>query len=130
MTSTAKKLIFATLILLLAVAAWQSILGDNMQVNIDGDEIDGPLGVLLGLVLAGGGMLIATVVIACVAVLLGIVFAGVGVLLVTALGLAAVVVAAAVSPLLLPLLIPFGIYWIFVGRARKQRQRALVEQPV
>jgi len=51
----------------------------------------------------------------------GLVLAGVGVLVMLALGLAALVAMAAVSPLLLPLLIPFGIYWWMKRRnSRKQ----------
>ena len=39
---------------------------DFMTVNIDGEEIGGPLGWLIGLVFAGGGAVIATVVLAAV----------------------------------------------------------------
>jgi hypothetical protein len=130
MNSTTKKLVFAAFILLLAVAAWQSILGDGMHVNIDGDEIDGPLGALLGIVFAGGGVLIAAVAVTCAAVFVGVLFAGLGILMVSALVLGAVVLLAAMSPLMLPLLIPVGIYWIFTHRSRKQRQRAMMEHAV
>jgi Na+-translocating ferredoxin:NAD+ oxidoreductase RnfD subunit len=130
MNSKAKKLVFAVLIALLALAAWQSILGDSMYVNIDGDQIDGPLGALLAIVFAGGGMLIAVVAVTCAAVLVGVLFAGLGILMVSALVLGAVVLLAAMSPLMLPLLIPVGIYWIFTHRSRKQRQRAMMEHAV
>lgn len=130
MKITAKKLVFAAFVALLAAAAWQSIFGDGMHVNIDGDEIDGPLGFLLGTVFAGGGLLIAAVAITCSAVFVGLLFAGLGILMISGLVLLAVVVAAAVSPLLLPLLIPIGLYWIFVRRPRKQRLQATLQQPV
>ncbi|MQA42647.1 hypothetical protein [Rugamonas aquatica] len=130
MKITAKKLVFAAFVTLLAVAAWQAIFGDGMQVNIDGDEIDGPLGFLLGTVFAGGGLLIATVAITCAAVFVGVLFAGLGILMISGMVLLAVVVAAAVSPLLLPLLIPIGIYWIFRNRSRKQHRHAALEHAV
>jgi len=130
MKTNAKKLIFAVLIFLLAVAAWQSTVGDGMHVNIDGDEIDGPLAAVLGLLFGGMGMVIAGVVLSCVAVFLCVLFAGLGVLMVSGIALGGAVLLACVSPLLLPLLIPFGLYWFFVVRVRKQRQRALVDHAV
>ena len=130
MKITAKKLVFAAFVTLLAVSAWQAIFGDGMSVNIDGDEIDGPLGFLLGTVFAGGGLLIATVAITCAAVFVGVLFAGLGILMISGMVLLAVVVAAAVSPLLLPLLIPVAIYWIFRKRSRKQHQHAALEHAV
>jgi len=71
---------------------------DFMTVNVDGDEIGGPLGALLA-----------------------VVFAGLGVILLGALGVAAVAVALAISPLLLPLLVPAAIIWYLVSRNRKAR---------
>lgn len=122
MTSTAKKLLAAAIVFVLALSLWDSVLGNNMHINIDGDEFDGPLGALFGLVLAGGGILIAAVAVTCAAVFVGVLCAGIGMVLVSALLLAAVIVLAAMSPLLLPLLIPVGLYWIFTARARRQRR--------
>jgi len=127
MTSTAKKLLAAAIVFVLALSLWDSVLGNNMHINIDGDEFDGPLGALFGLVLAGGGILIAAVAVTCAAVFVGVLCAGIGMVLVSALVLAAVIVLAAMSPLLLPLLIPVGLYWIFTARARRQR-RATYQQ--
>ena len=130
MKNYAKKLILAAILFLLAVMAWQSIFGDNMSINIDGDEIDGPLGAVLAVFFGGAGMLIAGVVMVCVTIFLCLLFAGLGILMVGGMALAAVLVVAAVSPLLLPLLIPIGIYCFFSARSRKQRQRAVMEQAV
>ena len=124
MNSTAKKLLVATFIFLLALSAWQGLLGDHLHVNIDGDEFDGPFGALFGLVLAGGGMLIAAVAVTCAALFVGVLCAGIGIVIVSALVLAAVVLLTAMSPLLLPLLIPIGLYWYFSARARKQKLQA------
>jgi hypothetical protein len=114
MNTKAKKLILAAVIFLLAIAAWQSMFGDGMTVNFDGDEVDGPLGAVL----------------ACVAVFLCLLFASLGVLMIGGIALGALVVAACVSPLLLPLLIPVGIYWFFSSRARKQRMASTMEHAV
>jgi hypothetical protein len=75
-------------------------------------------------------MLIAGVVMVCVAVFLCLLFASLGVLMIGGIALGALVVAACVSPLLLPLLIPVGIYWFFSSRARKQRMASTMEHAV
>jgi hypothetical protein len=96
----------------------------GMSFDIDGDVIDGPLGVLLGLLFAGGGLLIGGLVVLSVGAVLAVVFAGVGVLLAFGLALAALVLAALISPLLLPILIPAAIIWFFMHRARRHRTRS------
>jgi hypothetical protein len=94
---------------------------DFMTMNFDGEEIGGPLGAFLAVIFAGGGMVIAAVVLLVVGVVLAVVFAGLGVILLGALGVAAVAVALAISPLLLPLLVPVAIIWFLVSRNRKAR---------
>lgn len=120
------------ILFLFAVLLWNIFTetSDFMTVNIDGEEIGGPLGWLVGLVFAGGGAVIATVVLLFVGLVLAVVFAGVGVIVIGALGVAAGAVVLAISPLLLPLLIPIGLYWLFVSRPRKQRRVATLEQAV
>jgi hypothetical protein len=119
------KKIFPVLILfLLAMLIWNLFVGHHEMFYFDGDEIDGPLGALAALLFAGGGILIAGVVMVFVGLVLAVVFAGVGILVVGALGLAAVIVALAVSPLLLPVLLPLAVIWFFVNRARKNRIKA------
>ncbi len=96
----------------------------GMTFDIDGEEIDGPLGAVLGLLFAGGGIIIAGLVMLFVGAVLAVVFAGVGVLLALGLGLAALVLAAVLSPLMLPILIPAAIIWFFLNRARRNRIKA------
>jgi hypothetical protein len=96
----------------------------GMSFDIDGDHIDGPLGALFAVLFAGGGLIIAGLVLLFVGAVLAVVFAGVGVLLVFGLGVGALVLAAVVSPLLLPILIPAAIIWFFVTRARRNRMKA------
>ncbi|KFI07894.1 hypothetical protein [Massilia sp. BSC265] len=113
--------VFAVLLLDIAFDA-----ADFMRFHLDGEEFDGPLGALLGVLFAGGGIVIAAIVTVVVGVVLAVVFAGVGVIVLGALGCAAVAVALALSPLLLPLLVPVAIVWYLVSRSRK----AHVEQPM
>jgi hypothetical protein len=124
-----KKIAPYVILFLFAMLAWNLFIHrGGMTFNIDGDEIDGPPGALLAVLFAGGGTLIAGLVMLVVGAVLAVVFAGVGIILLGALGLAALAVAAAVSPLLLPLLLPLALIWFFVHRSRKAR--ALREQAV
>ena len=106
------------LLFLFVMFVWHLDSSRDFGIEWDGDQIDGPFGMLVGALFAGGGVLIAAVVLVCVATLLALVFAGVGVMLIGALALGAVLLAAALSPLLLPLLIPAGIIWLLVRRNR------------
>ena len=107
--------VFALLLLDIATDA-----ADFMHFNIDGDPVEGPLGALLAVLFAGGGLVLAGVVMLVVGAVLAVVFAGVGVIVVGALGFAAVAVALALSPLLLPLLVPVAIIWYLLSRKRKE----------
>ena len=126
-----KKLLAVTLIVLLAIAAFNSLdgWGHGFHVNVGDDEFDGPLGWLLGVVFAGGGLLIAAVVLTCVALLVGLLFAGLGVLMVVGLAALAIALCAALSPLLMPVAIVVGIVWFF-NRRNRQRREALKEAAV
>jgi hypothetical protein len=129
MKSTAKFLFIATICTFLAISIWQVLIGDGIDVNIDGDQIDGPMGAVLGVLFASGGMAIAAVVCVGVAVFLGVLFAGLGVLLVGGMALLAMVCITAVAPLLLPLMIVVAIYY-FMRNRRQRRQHLALDQAV
>lgn len=116
-----KKIAPFIILFLIALIAWDMI-GDTsgFHMDIDGEQFDGPLGALLGVLFGSLGLIIGTIVALCVGALLIVVFAGVGVLLFGALLLAAALCLLAVSPLLLPVLIPLAIIWFFVGRSRRK----------
>jgi hypothetical protein len=117
-----KKIAPYVILFLFALLLWNVFAhGDGMTVNLDGEEIGGPLGALLGVLFAGGGIMIAGIVMVVVGVVLAVVFAGVGIIVVGALAVAALAVTAAVAPLFLPLLLPLAIIWFFVSRSRKHR---------
>lgn len=105
---------------------------NDMHFAFDGDDFDGPLGALVGLLAGGLGLLIGGVVVLVVGAVLAVVFAGIGVFAVIAVIVALLLAALALSPLLLPLLIPVAIIWFFASRSRRNRERAeaLKAEPV
>jgi hypothetical protein len=110
------------IVFLFALLLWNVFAeSSDMVFNFDGDEIDGPFGALLAMLFAGGGTLIAVLVMLVVGAVLAVVFAGVGIILIGGLGIGAMVLALAVSPLLLPLLLPLAVIWFLVSRSRKHR---------
>ena len=120
-----KKIAPFVILFLFCLLAWNVFAhSSGMSFDIDGEEIDGPLGAALGLLFAGGGIIIAALVVLFVGAVLAVVFAGVGVLLALGLGLAALVLAAVISPLLLPILVPAAIIWFFVSRSRRNSAKA------
>ena len=116
-----KKYAPSVILFLFALLLWEIAVdtSDFMTMSIDGEEFDGPLGAFLALVFAGGGVIIAGVVMLVVGLVLAVVFAGLGVILLGALIVAAVALALAISPLLLPLLLPLALIWYLVSRQRK-----------
>ena len=117
-----KKTAAFVILFLFALLLWNVFFySGDMVVNVDGDEIGGPLGALLAMLFAGGGTLLAGLIMLVVGAVLAVVFAGVGIILIGGLGIGAVVLALAVSPLLLPLLLPLAVIWYMVSRSRKSR---------
>jgi hypothetical protein len=117
-----KKSAAILIVFLFALLLWNVFFySGDMTVNVDGDEIGGPLGALLAMLFAGGGTLIAVLVMLVVGAVLAVVFAGVGIILIGGLGIGALVLALAISPLLLPLLLPLAVIWYLVSRSRKHR---------
>ena len=115
-----KKLLTFALILMLAWLFLDKIGATDMHLQLDGDEIDGPLEWLFGLVFAGGGLLIAALALVFAAVVTGVILAGVGMVLVVVVACCVVLALALSTPVLLPLLIPVAIVWLLVSRNRRQ----------
>lgn len=124
-----KKTAAFVILFLFALLLWNVFFySGDMTVNVDGDEIGGPLGALLAMLFAGGGTLLAGLIILVVGAVLAVVFAGVGIILIGGLGIGAVALALVVSPLLLPLLLPLAVIWFMVKRSN--RNRMIHEQAV
>jgi len=115
-----KKLLTFVLIVMLACLFLDKIGATDMHMQLDGDEIDGPLEWLFGLVFAGGGLLIAALALVFAAVVTGVILAGVGMALVVVVACCVVLALALSTPVLLPLLIPVAIVWLLVSRNRRQ----------
>ena len=122
-----RKIAAITILFLFALLVWNVFTFGDSVVNIDGEDIGGPLGALLATFFAGGGLLLAGAIMLFVGAVLAVVFAGVGILCIGGLAVGACVLALMVSPLLLPLLVPVAIVWWLVSRSRKHR---VMQQPV
>lgn len=117
-----KKIAPYLILFLCALLLWDLLFSfGDASFHIDGEQFDGPIGALPGIVLAGGGTLMGLLVALVVGAVLAVVFAGVGIAIVAALGLAGIAVAAAILPFLLPLLLPLALIWYLVSRARRNR---------
>jgi hypothetical protein len=117
-----KKIAPYLILFLCALLLWDLLFtfGDA-SFHIDGEEVGGPLGAMLGILLAGGGTLIGLLMAVVVGAVLAVVFAGVGIVIVGALAIAGLALAAAIVPFLLPLLLPLAVIWYLVSRARRNR---------
>lgn len=128
-----KRIFPAIVIFLTAVVLWNVFVQPgHFMVDIDGETFDGPLGIVFGSLMAGAGMLLAALIVVAVGIMLTVLFAGLGILLVGGLALGAIGLAAMLSPLMLPLLIPVGIFWYFYRRNQReqqQRSKEMLPQP-
>jgi len=116
-----KKFLIFVFILVLACLFFNKIGGSNMTMDFNGNDVDGPLEFLFGMIFAGGGLLIALLALICAAVLVGLVMTGVGVLMVAIVAGCIALGLLFSAPFMLPLLIPVAIIWVLVSRNRKQR---------
>jgi hypothetical protein len=113
------------LLCLFALLCWNAFDGHGGGLFlVDGDLADGPLETLLGLAFAGGGILLAGFILLLVGGILAVTFAGVGIVCIGSLAFAAIVVALAVAPFLLPLLLLLALVWYLASRARRQPRAA------
>jgi len=108
------------LLFLFSLLCWSAFdgHGDGLFM-VDGDLVGGPLEALIGLVFAGGGIVLAGFILLLVGGLLAVVFAGVGIVCAGSLAFGAAVVAVVVAPFLLPLLLPLAAVWYLARRARR-----------
>lgn len=123
MNMTMKKIVPAAVIVLLAIAAWHAVDVGDMNVDIDGEQLSGPVGALVGMLFGAGGLIIAAVAITFAAVFVGVVFAGLGIVMLVGLALLALLLAAVIAPFTLPLLIPLGIFWLLSARSKRKQMK-------
>ncbi|MFL6710355.1 MAG: hypothetical protein ACJ8HI_19300 [Massilia sp.] len=117
-----KRIAPVVVLFLFAMIAWKVFRHSHgIDMDFDDEDFDGPVGAIFGLLFAGGGLVIGGLVALFVGAVLAVVFAGVGVVLVAALALVALLVAAALTPVMLPVLIPAAIIWWLVSRRHKHK---------
>lgn len=113
-----RRLALILAILMVAILAWALIAGaGGISVTVDGQQIGGPL----GLAISAWGLLLAAVILFCVAILLAFVFAGVGLIVLGCFVLVGLILAAVAFPFLLPVLIPLFLVWLFCSIARRTK---------
>lgn len=105
-----KKLALVLAIAMVILLGWSlSGQGAHVSLIINGHEITGPIGTAVGV----WKMVLATVILFCVAILLVFVFAGVGLIILACLAFVGFILAAILLPFMLPLIIPLILVWIF-----------------
>lgn len=110
-----KKLALVLAVLMVVFLAW-AFLGasDAVSITINGREISSPFDAIVGV----WGLILAVIILFCVAILLAFVLAGVGLIVLGCLAFVALILAAIAFPFLLPILIPLFIVWLFCSIAR------------
>ncbi len=105
-----RRLALFLAVFMIVFLAWALFLsGDVVSITINGCEITGPFGALIG----AWSFILTLVILFCVAILLAFVLAGVGLIVLGVLALVGLILAAIEFPFLLPLLIPLFIVWVF-----------------
>jgi hypothetical protein len=113
-----KKIILAVALILALICAWGVMTSSDVSITFDGQELDGPLAVLVG----GWGFVVSAVVLFCVAILLVFILAGVGLVVLGVLAVTGLVLVGVAFPFLLPVMLPLFIVWaVCAGTRRKAR---------
>jgi len=113
-----RRLALILAVFMIVFLAWALFIGGNVvSITINGREITGPFGALIGV----WSFILTLVILFCVAILLAFVFAGIGLIILGCLALVGLILAAIAFPFLLPLLIPLFIVCVFCSIARKTR---------
>ena len=113
-----KKLALILAILMTVFLAW-AFLGasDAVSITVDGREITSPFDAIMGV----WGLILAVIILFCVAILLAFVLAGVGLIVLGTLAFVGLILAAIAFPFLLPILIPLFIVWLFCSIVRRSK---------
>ncbi|MFQ6036212.1 MAG: hypothetical protein ACE5NM_10270 [Sedimentisphaerales bacterium] len=110
-----RRLALVLAVFMIVFLAWALFIGgDVISITVNGREITGPFGAIIGV----WSFILTLVILFCVAILLAFVFAGVGLIVLGGLAFVGLILAAIAFPFLLPLLIPLFIVWIFCSIVR------------
>ncbi|MGA2324115.1 MAG: hypothetical protein ABSG22_09735 [Sedimentisphaerales bacterium] len=105
-----KTLALILAILMIALLGWILLSSTtDASISINGKQLTGPLGPAVGI----WKLILATVILFCVAILLVFVFVGVALVILGCMAIVGLILLAITLPFLLPLLIPLFIIWLF-----------------
>ena len=116
-----KKLAIILAVLLVVFGAFALVRSSNVSITINGRQLSGPLEALVGI----WGVMLAGIVLFCVAILLAFVFAGAGLVILGVFVLTGLTLAVVLFPFLLPVLIPLFIVWLFCWILRRSKTDAV-----
>ncbi len=111
-----KKAAIALAIAMLVIVVWGLVFeAGSTRIIVNGRELIGPLKGTIG----AAGLVIGLIALFCAAILLLFVFAGIGIFILGAVIFAGLILAGLAFPLLLVLLLPLAIVWLFIATTRK-----------
>ena len=118
-----KKLSIMIGIILILFLAWFLLSTDvksTIRVTINGEEITGPLGELIG---GGIGLIVMIIVFFCLGMLLLFVFSGIGLIIVAVSVFVGAVLVAIAFPFFIPILFPLSLllFFIFIRNKRSKQ---------
>jgi hypothetical protein len=110
-----KKAAFVLALIMLLIVGWELFIDSGAtQIIINGEELTGPLKGVVG----AGGLIVASIALFCAAIFLVFVFAGIGIFLLGGFIVFGLVMAWLTFPILLFMLLPLAIVWVFVAIVR------------
>ncbi len=110
-----KKAAIVLALIMLLIVGWVLFLdGGATQIIINGEELTGPLKGIVG----AGGLIVASIALFCMAIFLVFVFAGIGIFVLGGFIVIGLIMAWLTFPILLFLLLPLAIVWVFVAFVR------------
>ena len=110
-----RKTAIVLAILMLAVVAWGLFFeAGSTTIIINGHELIGPLKGAVG----AAGLVVGLIALFCAAIFMLFVFAGIGIFIIGGVIVAGLVLAGFAFPVLLFLLLPLAIVWLFIALAR------------
>jgi predicted exporter len=105
-----KKLALILVILMIVLLGWALLRSTtDVSISINGKQLTGPLEPAVDI----WKLILATVILFCVAILLAFVFAGVALVVLGCIAIVGLILFAIALPFLLPLFIPLFIVWAF-----------------
>ncbi len=112
----ARKAAIILAIVMLAIVAWGLLFeAGSTRIIINGHELIGPLKGAVG----AAGLVVGLIALFCAAIFLLFVFAGIGIFILGGVIVAGLIMAGFTFPLLLVLLLPLAIVWLFIAITRK-----------